>query len=69
VIGPVAAAVALSRVYTGVHYPSDVVVGGVIGTTVALLSRIPWPRVARLVHAPHRDARAGSDSSDILAGR
>ena len=32
---PVAAAVAFSRVYFGVHYPSDVVVGAVLGTLVA----------------------------------
>ena len=38
-----AAAVAYSRIYTGVHYPSDV------GTGVALLSRAAWPKVG---HAP-----------------
>jgi membrane-associated phospholipid phosphatase len=32
-----AAGVAASRVYLGVHYPSDVVVGAVVGTGVALL--------------------------------
>ena len=31
VLVPLAAAVAYSRVYTGVHYPSDVVVGAAIG--------------------------------------
>lgn len=31
----VAAAMALSRVYLGVHYPSDIAVGAVLGSTVA----------------------------------
>ena len=34
----VAALVAYSRVYTGVHYPSDVVAGAVLGTILALLA-------------------------------
>ena len=34
-VGPVAAAIAFSRVYFGVHYPSDVVVGAIVGTLVA----------------------------------
>jgi undecaprenyl-diphosphatase len=29
-----AAAVAYSRVHTGVHYPGDVVVGSLVGTTI-----------------------------------
>jgi decaprenylphosphoryl-5-phosphoribose phosphatase len=35
-----AAAFAVSRPYLGVHYPSDVIAGAVLGTTVAEL----WPR-------------------------
>ncbi len=31
---PVAAAIAFSRVYFGVHYPSDVLVGSALGTLV-----------------------------------
>ncbi len=36
---PLAAAVAYSRVYLGVHYPSDVVAGGALGAVVGLNAR------------------------------
>ena len=39
VCAPFAALVALSRVILGLHYPSDVVVGALIGGTLAGLSR------------------------------
>lgn len=39
VCAPFAALVALSRVILGLHYPSDVLVGAVIGGTLAGLSR------------------------------
>lgn len=38
-LGLAAAAVAFSRVYTGVHYPGDVLAGAALGTTVALTLR------------------------------
>jgi diacylglycerol kinase family enzyme/membrane-associated phospholipid phosphatase len=38
-----AGAVAASRVYTGVHYPGDVVVGSLIGIAVARLTARRWP--------------------------
>jgi undecaprenyl-diphosphatase len=38
-----ASAVAYSRVYVGVHYPSDVVAGAAIGTAVAIGTRRFWP--------------------------
>lgn len=43
VLFPLATAVATSRVYTGVHYPGDVLVGSAIGVAVARASRRPWP--------------------------
>jgi membrane-associated phospholipid phosphatase len=36
---PVAVAIAFSRVYFGVHYPSDVLVGAALGTVVAGAAR------------------------------
>ncbi|MFJ4918802.1 bifunctional phosphatase PAP2/diacylglycerol kinase family protein [Streptomyces sp. NPDC088725] len=38
-VAPVAAAVALSRVYTGVHYPSDVIAGAALGVGAAYAVR------------------------------
>lgn len=42
-VAPVAAAVAYSRVHTGVHWPSDVAAGAAIGVGAALLTRRWWP--------------------------
>jgi diacylglycerol kinase family enzyme len=38
-----AGSVAVSRVYTGVHYPGDVVAGSMIGIAVARLTARRWP--------------------------
>jgi len=43
----VAAAVAYSRVYVGVHFPSDVLAGAVLGTTVAFGLAVGGRSVAR----------------------
>ncbi|MGW4632658.1 phosphatase PAP2 family protein [Nocardia sp. NPDC004415] len=42
-VAPVAAAVAYSRIHTGAHWPSDVLVGAAVGTGVALTTRRWWP--------------------------
>ncbi|MGQ4601181.1 phosphatase PAP2 family protein [Nocardia sp. R6R-6] len=43
VVAPLAAAVAYSRVHTGVHWSSDVLVGAAVGSGVALATRRWWP--------------------------
>ncbi|WP_280406710.1 bifunctional phosphatase PAP2/diacylglycerol kinase family protein [Nocardia carnea] len=43
VVAPVAAAVAYSRVHTGVHWGSDVLVGAAVGSGIALATRRWWP--------------------------
>ncbi len=42
-IAPLAAAVAYSRVHTGVHWPSDVAAGALAGVGVGLATRRWWP--------------------------
>ncbi|WP_243274553.1 bifunctional phosphatase PAP2/diacylglycerol kinase family protein [Streptomyces albus subsp. chlorinus] len=57
-VAPVAASVAFSRVYTGVHYPSDVLVGAALGAATAfgvravLDARRRVPPAQPLVEAP-----------------
>ncbi|HUG75807.1 MAG TPA: phosphatase PAP2 family protein [Acidimicrobiia bacterium] len=43
ILFPLAAVVAYSRVYTGVHYPSDVVAGAALGAGFAAATRRWWP--------------------------
>ncbi|MFD6497467.1 bifunctional phosphatase PAP2/diacylglycerol kinase family protein, partial [Streptomyces sp. NPDC060188] len=43
VVAPVAAAVAFSRVYVGVHFPGDVLAGAAIGAGAAFLTCRWWP--------------------------
>ncbi|MDQ0087209.1 undecaprenyl-diphosphatase [Paenibacillus anaericanus] len=42
ILGPIALLVAISRIYLGLHYPSDVLAGVVIGTSVALGTVALW---------------------------
>jgi len=53
-VAPIAAAVAYSRVHTGVHWPSDVAVGMLMGSGIALATRRWWPlRVGESADSRH----------------
>ena len=68
VIAPIAAAVAYSRVHTGVHWPSDVGVGVGIGVGAALLTRHWWPLHPDVGGRTAHDAEAPEmvDGDDML---
>lgn len=61
VVGPMAATVAYSRVHTGVHYPSDVVVGATVGVASGLVGAAVVRRVressVHFVDAPALDVK------------
>jgi membrane-associated phospholipid phosphatase len=67
VLVPLAGAVAYSRVHTGVHYPSDVAAGAVIGIGSGILAK----RAPRSIHRRRaaRCAHAGAQSSDRAPDR
>lgn len=64
-VAPVAAAVAFSRVYVGVHYPGDVLAGVAIGASAAALTCRWWP--PRTV-VPER-ARPGARAPALPSGK
>jgi undecaprenyl-diphosphatase len=57
-VAPVAAAVAFSRVYVGVHYPGDVLAGVAIGVGAAALTCRWWPPRAAVPERERPAARA-----------
>lgn len=67
---PLAGAVAYSRVHTGVHWPSDVAAGALLGTGVALATRRWWtvrPAAAARAHDPvDVPALDGGDGLTVL---
>jgi diacylglycerol kinase family enzyme/membrane-associated phospholipid phosphatase len=68
VIAPLAAAVAYSRVHTGVHWPTDVAAGAAIGVAAGLATRRWWPRGADEPAAahPHSALSAIEDGENLL---
>ncbi|QGV77712.1 bifunctional phosphatase PAP2/diacylglycerol kinase family protein [Streptomyces ficellus] len=67
-VAPVAAAVALSRVYTGVHYPGDVLAGAALGVGAAFAVRGIVPTRSQLPAPgrPHADAPALPGGADLV---
>ena len=55
-----AAAVSLSRLYLGVHYPTDVIVGAALGSMLALMVSLLYERSLpeHLRHSSHLDKRS-----------
>jgi undecaprenyl-diphosphatase len=51
---PLAAAIAWSRVYVGVHYPSDILLGALLGVAVGLAVAAAAPRARRRLEAARR---------------
>jgi undecaprenyl-diphosphatase len=58
IVGVVAAAVAFSRVYIGVHYPLDVLAGAALGAAVALIAIFLLRRLRPTSAGRPRSARA-----------
>lgn len=67
-LGPLAAAVAYSRIYTGVHYPSDVLVGAALGTTVGMASRSFWPVAPSNQLEPHQVTQVDAEPRPTGSG-
>jgi undecaprenyl-diphosphatase len=68
VIAPLAATVAYSRLHCGVHWPSDVLAGVLLGGAIALTTRRWWPvRPSTPAEArPHSDAPALADGAGLV---
>ncbi|MFJ1597323.1 bifunctional phosphatase PAP2/diacylglycerol kinase family protein [Streptomyces sp. NPDC088261] len=68
VVIPVAAAVAVSRVYTGVHHPSDVLVGAALGVGAAYAIRgiVPTRNQLPLPGRPYTEAPALPGGQDLV---
>ncbi|MDP9117320.1 MAG: phosphatase PAP2 family protein [Actinomycetota bacterium] len=58
-VGALAAAVAFSRIYTGVHFPSDVVVGAALGAGIAGLGLAVVPPTGPGPHRPGLEPACG----------
>ncbi|MFF0740025.1 bifunctional phosphatase PAP2/diacylglycerol kinase family protein [Streptomyces sp. NPDC004111] len=67
-VAPVAGAVALSRIYTGAHFPSDVLVGAALGVGAAFAVRGLVPTRDQLPSPgrPHTDAPRLPDGQDLV---
>jgi undecaprenyl-diphosphatase len=71
-VGGLAAAVAFSRVYTGAHYPGDVLAGLGIGFLTGLATRLVWPTRPSISHVVRMSltseiARRSEDGQGVVA--
>ncbi|GAB3884454.1 hypothetical protein GCM10029964_045500 [Kibdelosporangium lantanae] len=67
-VAPLAAAVAYSRVHTGVHWPTDVAAGAAIGVAAGLATRRWWPtgHYEPATAYPHWSVSALTDGDGLL---
>ncbi|MEU5882735.1 phosphatase PAP2 family protein [Spirillospora sp. NPDC047279] len=74
-VAATAAAVAFARVYTGAHYPGDVLAGLGIGALAGIGTRLVWParppvaRVSRTVPVPSTVSEAGQGLFVVVNGK
>ncbi|TDD84078.1 phosphatase PAP2 family protein [Actinomadura darangshiensis] len=69
-VAATAAAVAFARVYTGAHYPGDVLAGAGIGALAAVGTRMVWPArppVARVTRAEGGNVQVTPDGRGLVA--
>ncbi len=69
-VAAAAAAVAFARVYTGAHYPGDVLAGLGIGALAAVGTRLVWPPrppAARVGPGGVEDVRVDADGRGVVA--
>jgi diacylglycerol kinase family enzyme/membrane-associated phospholipid phosphatase len=68
-VAATAAAVAFARVYTGAHYPGDVLAGLGIGALAGLGTRMVWPArppTARVTRAEDEDVQVTDDGRGLV---
>ncbi|GAA1567669.1 bifunctional phosphatase PAP2/diacylglycerol kinase family protein [Actinomadura kijaniata] len=69
-VAATAAAVAFARIYTGAHYPGDVLAGLGIGALTAVGTRLVWPArppVAHVTRTVTEDVAINGDGAGVVA--